>query len=521
MKTRSLRVTWRLVLGACCLLLGGWTAVEGTAEKAKPKPEDNAPGDARESFKKGIVIRFDGMITYANQQYLFRSLDAAKADGVDLVILEITSPGGYLEESLNIAKRLRDIDWAKVVAFVPDEAISGAAIMSLGCEEIVLAPHAQIGDAGAIYLNEGAMFEYAPEKFVSNLVGNVRELAESRDHNPAVAEAMVDREAVVYRCTHEDSDEVDYFTADELKSLDDVAAWTKHEPVHESREGKFLQLSGNRALELGFASGVADDRADLLGQYDLPKAPQVVQWTWVDTTVVVLNNWLISVLLIVGGLIALYIELSAPGISVGGLIAGLCFLLFFWARFLGGTAGWLEVILFVSGVAFIAAEIFVIPGFGVSGVAGILLLAVSMVLACQDFFIPVSRGDYSQLGAGMGVVLGSGVLFVVSAAVLSRFLPSIPFFNRIVLKPAAERDAELRNQGDGEGKKAPPAPEHDLPYAVGDWGTADSPLRPAGKARFGDEFVDVVTEGSFVEKGKQVRILSIRGNQVTVREVDS
>ena len=96
------------------------------------------------------------------ERYLFRKLDAAKQQGADLVILEIDSPGGRLKESLEIAEYLQKLDWAHTVAYVPREAISGAAIVSLGCDEILMAPHARIGDAGAIVMDEDSFFRFAP-----------------------------------------------------------------------------------------------------------------------------------------------------------------------------------------------------------------------------------------------------------------------------------------------------------------------------------------------------------------------
>ena len=105
----------------------------------------------------------------------------------------------------------------------------------------------------------------------------------------------------------------------------------------------------------------------------------------VDTAVTLLNLPLVTGLLFVIGLVALYIEFMHRAWGLGGLIAGLCFALFFWSRFLGGTAGWLEVILFVAGVAFLAMEVFVIPGFGIAGLTGLLLVFTSILMASQHF----------------------------------------------------------------------------------------------------------------------------------------
>ena len=120
--------------------------------------------------------------------------------------------------------------------------------------------------------------------------------------------------------------------------------------------------------------------------------------TWIDTLVYLLNTGVVTFLLIVIGLIALTVELGAPGIGIGGLTSLLCFSLFFWSRFLGGTSGWLEVTLFVVGLIFIGAELFVIPGFGVAGVGGIALVLGSLVMASRRFLIPENSEQLTGLG---------------------------------------------------------------------------------------------------------------------------
>ena len=127
---------------------------------------------------------------------------------------------------------------------------------------------------------------------------------------------------------------------------------------------------------------------------------------WVDTTVFVLNMPLVTGLLFVVGLVALFIEFSAPGISIGGLLAILCFSLFFWGKFLGGTAGWLEVVLFLLGIIFLMLEVFLVPGFGVPGISGILLIVASLVMASQDFFMPTRPSEWKTTGNSLLVVLG-------------------------------------------------------------------------------------------------------------------
>lgn len=488
---------------------------------------DGAPRD----FKQPIHIKFEGEISTLNQQYLFRKLDEAQARDADLLIIEIDSPGGLLQESLDIAHRLRKLNSVRTVAFIPEQAISGGAIMALGCDEIVMDEHAQIGDAGPIYADQLWFYQYADAKTRTFLTGEVRTLAEAKGRPALLAEAMVDKEMVLFRVRDLQTNQEQFMTEAQFEAADDPDRWQKLGVIDESTGGRYLQLSGRRAVELGLANANAGSIDDLVRRYRLDGRPPVLEWGWVDTTVAVLNHWLTTVLLIIVGLVALYAELASPGIGIGGLISGLCFVLFFWSHFMGGTAGWLEILLFLSGIVFLGVEIFVIPGFGFAGITGILLMVASLVLASQTFVIPTTGHDVKTLLYAVAVVVGSGGGFVIAVMVLSRYMHALPLFSRLILKPPSaddvddDDDALAESDGDdagGEsGKKKPPrAGEFYLP-SVGDYGISDSPLRPAGKVRFGEEFVDVITDGSFVEPGRQVRVIRTSGNRIVVREVDA
>lgn len=109
---------------------------------------------------------------------------------------------------------------------------------------------------------------------------------------------------------------------------------------------------------------------------------------------------------------------------------------------------------------------------------------------------------------------------MVAAMMLSKYFDAMPIFNRLVLHPAQPAMESATDLKDAEGKTLPQSqPDSDLGVAVGDWGVAMSPLRPAGKARFADHYLDVMTDGSFVDSGQQVRIVKLQGNRIVVREV--
>ncbi len=506
-------IRWRRLLPlslislAVCLLL---------APQRGRSQEDPPP----RKYTRPVLIHFEGPITPLLEAYFERKLDTARDRNADLVIVKINSPGGFLDASLNIAERLRHLDWARTVAFVArgDEAISGAAIAALGCDDIVMAPEARLGDAGAIFQDEDAYFRYVPEKIRSVLARQVRDLAEAKGRPPALAEAMVDKDMVVFEVRDKASGEITFMAEHEIEGSDDPDNWEKIKPVKEARKDYFLTVNGTRAVELKLARATANDEAELRELYQWEGQVLELRSTAVDTTVTILNAPIVTGLILVIGLIALYVEFSAPGIGVGGLIAGLCFALFFWSRFLGGTAGMLELILFAAGIVFLAVELFVLPGFGVAGISGLLLILVSVVMAGQHFIVPSTGRELSVTVTSLKVIAASAVVFFVAAIAISHYFGSIPIIGWLALEPPAvqQEDAEA---ADGKGSPRPGGAAR-FPVQTGDWGVAESPLRPAGRVRFGDEFVDVVTDGPFVDRGRQVRVIEISGNRVVVREIE-
>ena len=233
----------------------------------------------------------------------------------------------------------------------------------------------------------------------------------------------------------------------------------------------------------------------------------------------VLNSPWITGLIIAVALISLFVELSAPGLGAGGLIAGLCFILFFWSRFAGGTAGWLEVLLFISGIVFLACELFVIPGWGVSGLVGLFLVFGSIYMASQDFVIPESDAQFKTATNTGLMIVSAFLVFLIAAGLISRKLGSVPVLNKLLLKPPtpmADADASTDiPKADGK-----PIPLAHPDVSIGDWGIAESLLRPAGRVRFGTKSFDVTAGSDFVDAGSQVRVVAINGNRITVEKVE-
>jgi membrane-bound serine protease (ClpP class) len=219
---------------------------------------------------------------------------------------------------------------------------------------------------------------------------------------------------------------------------------------------------------------------------------------------------LITGVLLIVGLTGLYMEAMAPGHGIGGLVAAACFLLLFWSHFLGGTADWLEVLLFILGLACIAVEIFLLPGTVVPGLAGAALILVSLVMASQGFLIPETARQLHTLAGTMAMIVISCSVFAVAAVVLTRRMDSLPLLNRLMLAPP---DAESAT-GKSSAARGNPGP------VVGDLGAAYTPLRPGGKGRFGERTIDVLASGDFLDRGTPIRVVRVTGNQVLVVAVE-
>ena len=501
-----------LLIGTLLLLQDPGAAQDEAAKQEKKRPNKVALiafGDADSPMEIGPF----------SEKYLERKLEAAKSLGADVVVLEMDSPGGYIDEGLDMAGMLRDVSWARTVAYVPRQSLSAGSFLCLACDEVLIAQNGFIGDAGPIFLDTDFMFKHASEKVRSDLVAKIRKLAKDSGRPPAIAEAMVDMNLEVFKVNHADTGEVSYMSDAELDALEDPTEWTKGPLLEASKDGQFLEVGGPQAVEIGLADAVVSSRAAVAEHFDHKLEDiAILESTWVDTTVIVLNYEWVTILLLIIGVIAACIELMAPGVGVGALVAGLCFGLFFWSRFFGGTAGWLEVLLFLAGVSFLAMEIFVIPGLGVAGFGGILLIATSLVMAGQNFASSQGVSTDALLTSLMTLSL-AGVGSVAGIWAASKYFGGLKLFSHLTLEPPPVAVAAAGSLAGGVSSKDDGEP-NTASLSIGDEGVADSMLRPAGRAFFGNEYYDVVTDGSFVDAGARVRIIKLSGTHITVRQIE-
>jgi membrane-bound ClpP family serine protease len=304
--------------------------------------------------------------------------------------------------------------------------------------------------------------------------------------------------------------EIRYFSTEEAASQTDPKEWRQGAKITTDRQP--LRLASKRAAELGVATHVVDNFDDFKQLYGFESDPRVAEPNWALEFVEALSSPALTIILLVLGFVGIYVELHAPGTGVGGFVSALAFLLFFWSKFLHGTAGWLEVLLFLGGIGCVLIEILVLPGMGIFGLGGGVMVLASLVLASQTFVLPQTASQLAELRVSMSVVAASTVCVVMAALALRRYLPRSPVLRPLLLHPPADEERD-----DIEYREA----TADFSHLVGQRGTAATNLMPAGKAEFGGQLVDVIAEGLPIDRGQAVVVVKTRANRVVVRASDA
>lgn len=468
------------------------------------------------------LIKIDDMIEPIVDSFVRRQIDRSVAGGANMIIFQIESPGGFMFSGENLANAIADLEDKNVrtIAYIPEEALSMAAVIAMACDEIYMHPDARIGDAELIQEKE-AGWDKVPEKIYSPFRARLRSLAKRKGRSPALLVAMNDPELPVFKVTNNETGRVAWMSEEEI--AEEPGKWTKGPRVKETGNNQLLTVDGERAHELDLAMAPVNSLDDLKERVGIPPDVKLVPVgrTWVDTLVFVLNTQLAMFLLVTLGIVFIYLELHFMS-GLLGILSAVCFGVFFWSRFLGGTAGYLELVLFAIGIGCILMEIFVIPGFGVFGVSGGLLVIASLVLAANTFSSSVSTSQNLQnMGPAVGTLAGAVVCVMVAAIGLNKFLPKIPFLNQMILTPPglSDDDPDSPRLNPEFTLAGSTAGASDLVGLVGDRGMAASTLRPAGKAQIGDRYLDVVSDGPYINAGTEIEVVSVRGNKVTVRAV--
>lgn len=480
------------------------------------------PGSRRADLLEGrdpVAERYviNERITPALRQTLERRIrQAIGRRQSNVIIIQLECSGGDTTTANDLAEFLRELKddsgmSIMTIAYIPKEAPGAATIVALGCSEIVMGPHATIGDFKDVVGQQGERQPLLEEMLTT--------LAQRQSYPKVLIQGMLDRKLTIYR-VHSLKGQSQTRLLSEEDLLADQAGdkhWNKDSKTlikAGGENGKLLVLDAERAKEVGLARSIVQDVSDLQDSYGLKKVRDG-GFDFLYELASFLRLPAVALFLIMIGIACLILELKMPGASLPGIIAAVCFVLYFWAQSqLAGQIIMLAILLFILGLVLIGLEIFVIPGFGVTGISGIILVVVSLGLATLEKR-PETTQEWLSFGRTLGAVGLSMIGAIILAFVGAYYLPSMPIANRLVLRPPKEaRDEYDEEAGVSHDNILP-----DLASLLGAIGVAATTLRPAGIARFGDSFVDVISEGSFIPAGTRVQVIEIEGHRVVVKEV--
>jgi len=403
----------------------------------------------------------------------------------------------------------------ETIAYVTGRASDTAAFLAFACNKIVM--QREIKQNGQLIpevavLGGFEQYVLAQPALEATMRANLADIAEKKHYPRILAEGMLEKDLRIYavKSTKEESARKYISKAEFDADQQGERHWRSTRVVKEANQ--FLSLTAEQARDLGLAREVVNNFEELCELEGISRSDvRTADSDWLDGLVDFLRDPWTSVVLVMLGITCLLLELKMPGIGVPGIVSAICFLLFFWSHSqVSGQIVWLAFLLFLLGLVLIGLEIFVIPGFGITGISGIVLVLGSIGLVAYGHW-PRSNEEWIDYGQALGPFALSFAGAIVSAFVLGRYLPHIPYANRLILKPQ-EESSEF-------GEEAADSVYPEMAALLGAIGVAATPLRPAGKVQFGDDFVDVVAEGSYVLPGTRVQVIEIEGNRIVVKEV--
>lgn len=503
-----------------------------------------------------IVCPINGVIGEGIKVVVERAVREAEKMHAKAIVFRIDTPGGRVDSAVAITTAITNAPCPTIAYVEGMGAISAGALISFSCDDIIMTPGSAIGAATPVIATAQGM-QPTGEKEVSFMRAKMRSLAESNGHNPDLAQAMVDKDIelrgyrnaegkyIVYAVsgtTGPPEPEAQESTSQQPPSPgeDIVRRLTEPPPTEKPKEasepapqpaqpsrapgtvvnpegselvlpaGKLLTMTPSEAEKYGLIPTIVDSLDEAVAYYGLGGGKYyLVEPNWAEKVFAFLTNPTVAGLLLLIGLGGLYFEVQTPGFGFPGIIGLSALALLFGAHFVLGLTDTIDLVLILAGILLLLAELFIIPGFGITGIAGIICLLLGTYLAFVDFTIPEYSWDYERLGeVGYSLTLAI-VLFIVLVSITWRLLPRTPLYKTLVLGTTQEVAAGYSSPVQDAIEPQP-----------GMRGVTVSMLRPVGRARFDDKTIQVVTRGAYMPKGTEVEIIQVDGVRVVVEQVE-
>jgi membrane-bound serine protease (ClpP class) len=474
-----MRVTWYQVVLRALMLLIMSLAVLGSTGTAGAQDDANGGDDG-----PVYLMQITGTIDLGLAPYVDRVVEAAEDDGAAAIILEIDTPGGRVDAVLQMRDTLIDTD-VRTIALIDAAAFSAGALVAIASDEIYMTPGAVIGAATPVL---GGTGEVADEKTISAVRATFESTAEENGRDPQVAAAMVDTRI-----------EIDGLVTDE----------------------ELLTLTVSEATEFGYADGVVANLDALLVELGFEDNELIsVDPSFAERLVRFLTNPVLAGFLLLGGFLLIIGDFFSGGLGLAAAGGAALLAIFFWGHMLAGLAGWEDVALVLVGIALLAVEVFVIPGFGVAGILGLIFLGVGafMAMIYRDFDF-VTGDDLRRAGLTLAITMVAAVVGIVllimlvsrrserSGLVLSARLGS----GEAVTSRTSSGWLGWFGSTDRLEPDRIERPDHDDMInensLVGSIGVAVSDLRPGGIVDVEGHRIDAVTSGEYIPAGEPIEIV--------------
>ncbi len=447
------------------------------------------------SAEEVLILPVNGVIDLGLSTFIKKSLKDAEEKNINTIILEMDTPGGRVDAADMICTALLDYP-GETVTYVINQAWSAGSMIALATDRIIMSPASSIGSAEPRMGISNQ--ELKDEKITSALRARFKAIAEAKNHNTALAQGMVDKDLAIKYIRVKGENFI--LTEEELKEkIFQVGEKNIKEITVISEPGKLLNLSAKDAIKYSLAEEKMIENRKLLLEY-LNKAEAVIIQkypTWSEDIVRFLTHPIVSSLLLGIGFWAIILALRIPGLGLPEAVGVIFLMLFFWGHKLAGLAEWIDLILILTGVALILVEILILPGFGFTGAAGIILLLAGIILTIMRHPI---YPPLKEIERATGILLSSFLITACLLLISLRFLPKTGAWKKLILNTEIKSELTLNN----------------LQNKIG---TAISDLRPSGKAEFDQKTYSVQTDGEFIKKGEKIKVVSQSGNIIKVRKV--
>ncbi len=458
-----------------------------------------------EISQKAVVLNLEGNVGSSMLRFITKSIKEFKDTPPDYLIFNMNTFGGRVDSALKIASLIGSLDEIETISYVGSEgglgvSWSAGAIIAFSTNRIYMAPGTSMGAAQPVSLTASGETLPTGEKTVSAVRSQTISFAEKNGYPVAIAEAMVDKDIELY--------EVKRGERFSLEQESTLTLWERDGIEYERislflESGKLLTLTAQQMLKYGVASGIEPSEETLLKTLNAQKW-ETKSWDSSESRTEIFNNPILLTILIFIAIVALLIEILTPGLGIGGAVSLVTFGLYFYGSHLNGTLSVLEIILFIAAVIAFLLEVYVIPGFGVAGIVGFILLSLSLVGARLG--APFGDGTGGGIGGSMLPTIISVLIAELGSllflALLMFFLPSNKLFAHLV------QNNVLKTPSDPVQK-----------VRVGDKGVVISTLKPQGKVRLeNNEIYDAVGESGLLGEGVPIVVVDFGNfNRVVVK----